>query len=269
MTRSERRRLAHRLERHQEQRRLADAGLAADEDERRGDEPAAEDAVELRNSCPDALGLGGVDVDEPEQRLGHGGAGGRGPLLDERPERVAARAFAEPAAGGVAAFGTRVFDGGLRHRARLRAHSDALRAGSVPNLSPRARAPAEAARAGRATRSRAPRGCTPRRRAASVDGDSSRIAAAKSTAQTGCSVSETDVTTAGSRGSEIVISSQPTTCELSASRISQPCAEGDGVRSRSPTASPISADPTAAASVASNSGPAGPTIPAPHLPQRQ
>ena len=58
-----------------------------------------------------------------------------------------------------------------------------------------------------------------------------------------------DVTTAGSRGSEIVISSQPSTCELSASRISQPwraraTASGRGrrrrsrsARSRSPTAS--------------------------------
>ena len=59
----------------------------------------------------------------------------------------------------------------------------------------------------------------------SAEGDSARISAAKTTEQTGCSVSETDVTTAGSRGSEIVIRSQPSTCELSASRISHPCAD--------------------------------------------
>src|SRR6266849_1016851 len=42
----------------------------------------------------------------------------------------------------------------------------------------------------------APRSC-------SADGDSPRMIAAKSTEQTGCSVSEIEVTTAGSRGSEI------------------------------------------------------------------
>ena len=52
---------------------------------------------------------------------------------------------------------------------------------------------------------------------------------AKITEQTGWSVSETDVTTAGRRGSEMAISSQPSTCELSASRISHPCAGQLGV----------------------------------------
>ena len=48
----------------------------------------------------------------------------------------------------------------------------------------------------------------------------------------------TELSAAGRRGSEIVISSQPKTCELSASTISQPVAPSDGVRSRSPASAP-------------------------------
>ena len=90
----------------------------------------------------------------------------------------------------------------------------------------------------------------------SPDGDSSRIAAAKSTEQTGWSVKRIEVMTAGSRGSELAISSHPATCDDSASRISHPVADHDGVRSRSPTTAPIAAHPIAAASVASYRGPA-------------
>ncbi len=57
-----------RGERHQEQRRLPDAGLTADEDERRRDEAAAEHAVELGNPGRDSLGLVDPDIREPEQR---------------------------------------------------------------------------------------------------------------------------------------------------------------------------------------------------------
>ena len=89
------------------------------------------------------------------------------------------------------------------------------------------------------------------------------MSAANTTEQTGWSVSETEVTTAGSRGSEIAIRSQPSTCELRASRISHPCADQLGVQSRSPLASPISAQPIAAAKVASSNGPAGPITPRP------
>ena len=64
-----------RAEGAQEQGRLADARLAADEDEARGDEPAAEDAIELGHAGRDPLRLLGVDVDEPEERL-RGGLGG-------------------------------------------------------------------------------------------------------------------------------------------------------------------------------------------------
>ena len=50
------------------------------------------------------------------------------------------------------------------------------------------------------------------------------------TEATGWIVSVTDVSAAGSRGSETVISSQPTTCEVSASRTSQPWAGQLGTR---------------------------------------
>ena len=59
---------AHRAQRHQQQRRLADAGLAADQHERRGNEPAAEHAVELRHAGRDPLGFLRLDVDEAQQR---------------------------------------------------------------------------------------------------------------------------------------------------------------------------------------------------------
>ena len=74
---------------------------------------------------------------------------------------------------------------------------------------------------------------------------------------TGWIVSVTDVSAAGSRGSETVISSQPSTCEVSASVSSQACSGQLGTRSASPTASPAITATTAATAVASNSGPAG------------
>ena len=55
----------------------------------------------------------------------------------------------------------------------------------------------------------------------------------------------------GRRPSETVIRSQPTTCELSASRMSQPVASSDGVKSRSPITRPIGTMQIALASVAS------------------
>src|SRR5205823_8313984 len=104
-----------------------------------------EPAVELRHAGRDPVRLLRVDVDEAEQRLRRRRRRRRGRLLDERPERVAARALPKPTAGGVTALGTRVLDRSLRHAATLRAHSDALRAGFVPSFSPRAPAPAAAA----------------------------------------------------------------------------------------------------------------------------
>ena len=73
----------------------------------------------------------------------------------------------------------------------------------------------------------------------------------------GWSVSSTDVTDAGRRGSELVIRSHPSTCELSASSTSQPCSGQDGAKSMSPIAIPAAAQPIAATHVASNSGAAG------------
>ena len=55
-------------QRHQQQRRLPDSRLAADEDERRRDETAAENPVELGDTGRDALGLLGLDVGQAEQR---------------------------------------------------------------------------------------------------------------------------------------------------------------------------------------------------------
>ena len=78
------------------------------------------------------------------------------------------------------------------------------------------------------------------------------ISAAKITDSTGWSVSRIDVTTAGNRGNELEINSQPMTCEDSASSTSQPVAESEGVRSRSPMTSPIAAQPIADESVAVN-----------------
>ena len=62
----------------------------------------------------------------------------------------------------------------------------------------------------------------------SGEGLSSTSSAAKQTARSGCSVRSTDVRAVGSRPSETVIRSQPSTCELSASVISQPWASSAG-----------------------------------------
>ena len=83
----------------------------------------------------------------------------------------------------------------------------------------------------------------------SADGDSSTISAANSTEQTGCSVSRIDVTTAGSRGSDAEISSQPTTCDESASSRASPSRPGRRQVEVAMT-SPIAAQPIAEESVA-------------------
>src|SRR5207248_2108579 len=59
-------------------------------------------------------------------------------------------------------------------------------------------------------------------------GDSLKISAARITEPTGCTVSNRDVSAAGRRGSETVISSQPSTCEVRARTISQPAPGQDG-----------------------------------------
>jgi hypothetical protein len=77
------------------------------------------------------------------------------------------------------------------------------------------------------------------------------------TEPTGWIVRIIEVSAAGRRGSEIEISSQPSTCELSASSSSQPADGHAGTMSSAPSASAASSDATAATHVASNSGPAG------------
>ena len=66
-----------------------------------------------------------------------------------------------------------------------------------------------------------------------------------------------DVSAAGRRGSETEIRSQPSTCELSASRISQPADGHSGAMSSAPIATATTSAAAAATQVASNSGPAG------------
>src|SRR2546423_3475410 len=93
---------------------------------------AAKDAVELRNARRDPLGLGRLDVDEAEQRLRRRfRAGPPDDVLDQRSEGVAARAFPEPPAGGIAAVGAGVSDGRLGDLAILGAGPDDGSVGSV------------------------------------------------------------------------------------------------------------------------------------------
>ena len=88
-------------------------------------------------------------------------------------------------------------------------------------------------------------------------GDSPKIAAAASTDPIGWSVSSSEVIAAGRRGSEIVIASQPMTCELNASSTSQPAPGQPGTSRASPITMPAAMQSTVAVAVASNSGPAG------------
>src|SRR5439155_24001535 len=126
---------ADRAQRHQREGRLADAGLAAHEDERRGHEPAAENAVELRDTRRDPLRLLRVDLDEPEQRTGGSRllAGRRRALLDEAPECGAARTSAEPPARRISALAARIEDGRLRHATTVRARADTICSNFVPS----------------------------------------------------------------------------------------------------------------------------------------
>ncbi len=98
-------------ERHAGERRLADAGRAAEQDERAGDQAAAQDAVDLVQAGPQARGARRVDVLQAGDRgraraAGPAEAGGRtgaaaggrhGDLLDHRVPLPAAGALAHPA----------------------------------------------------------------------------------------------------------------------------------------------------------------------------
>jgi hypothetical protein len=61
-------------------------------------------------------------------------------------------------------------------------------------------------------------------------GDSLKISAASATEPTGWTVSSSDVIAAGSRDSEVMISSQPSTWEVSASVISHAAPGHAGIR---------------------------------------
>src|SRR5262249_58027289 len=106
-----------RAERGEQQRRLADPGLSADQHERRGDEPAPEDAIQLRDSRGDPLGL--LDTHGRERdwlrRARNRIRLGPVELLDERAESAAARALPEPAARRRATLRAGELDRDLRH----------------------------------------------------------------------------------------------------------------------------------------------------------
>src|SRR2546423_1636386 len=81
---------------------------------------------------------------------------------------------------------------------------------------------------------------------------------ARPSAPAGWSSSTSAVSAAGSRGSEYPMNSQPNTCALSASTISQPADGQCGTRSMPPATGPSAVEVSAVARVASASGPATP-----------
>jgi hypothetical protein len=90
-----------------------------------------------------------------------------------------------------------------------------------------------------------------------ADGASERSTAARNTVLTGWSIRTIEVSTAGRRGSDTEISSQPSTCEDSASSTSQAWDSRPGTQSMSPTTIPPIAENSAPLAVASSKGPAG------------
>ena len=133
--------------------------------------------------------------------------------------------------------------------------------GSRPQLS-RARAAARSPPRRRRSRSPRPTSCT-------AEGASDSSSAPRKTVLTGWSISTIEVSTAGRRGSDTEIRSQPTTCEESASSTSHACDSRPGhpVDVADDDASDGGED--GRARVASNSGPAGPRVVGVPLPQDQ
>jgi hypothetical protein len=126
--------LGDRPESSQQQGGLAHARLSAYEHERRRHEPAAEDAVELGHAGGDPLRLVGLDVGEAEEGLRRGLRPGvtREDVLDERSERAAGGALAQPAPGRVTALRAGVVDGsGLGHPTIVGLRADGDRAEAV------------------------------------------------------------------------------------------------------------------------------------------
>ncbi len=112
--------VTHRPQRHQEQRRLADAGVAAHQHERRGDEAAPEHAVELRHACRQTFRCGRFYRRERNQRYGVGSrrravAAVCQWLLDESSPAPASGAAPEPARRRIPALRAHVLNGNLRH----------------------------------------------------------------------------------------------------------------------------------------------------------
>ncbi len=121
----------YRSERTEQERRLPDPRFAADEDERGGNETAAENPIQLGYTGGDALGLVDRDIaDRDRLRRTRRRRVRRRPveLLDEGAEGAAAGAASEPATGRGAAIGAGELDGDLCHgNASLGTRSDAVR----------------------------------------------------------------------------------------------------------------------------------------------
>ncbi|MNV44792.1 hypothetical protein D3C71_1365610 [compost metagenome] len=113
-----------RGQRLQQQRRLADAGITADEHHRAGDQAAAQHTVELFESGGLARRFAGLDLGQ----AAHGAGGGQGRIaVGRRGGRrrfhrffqgvpgVAMRAFALPLRGSAAAVGAHVYGSGFGH----------------------------------------------------------------------------------------------------------------------------------------------------------
>ena len=126
-------RAAHRAQGHEQQRRLPDPRVAADEDERGRDESASQHPIELGNAGRKPVGLGRLDLVESNEGLRDGGRGRAAPLLgallEKRSPRAAAGATPEPLPGRVAALGAHVLDDRLRHVASLWSGPDGPAAG--------------------------------------------------------------------------------------------------------------------------------------------
>ena len=96
----------------EQQRRLADPGLAPEQDQRAGHQSPAQDAVELADpdARPRQVGVGDVGQSGRGRRIGRGSAGRPGPArgfvddrLDQRVPATAGAALTLPAKEGLAA----------------------------------------------------------------------------------------------------------------------------------------------------------------------
>jgi len=105
----------------EDQGRLPDAGIAADQGDRSDDDAAAQDAVELADADDDARPIDGLDLGDGDGFLfGEDGPPGAffrpGNLFDERVEFAALAALPHPLRRARAARLAHELDFGLRHR---------------------------------------------------------------------------------------------------------------------------------------------------------